>query len=129
MASIRLADLAQQLNAELHGEGDIVITGGAAMHSAKSQQIPFLSNRRYREQLAACTASAGGLTEAELPFCTSAAGVGRHPYLTYALTAQIMDTTPAPAKDIAPSAGIDATAQLGNNVSVGAMRSLKRAAC
>lgn len=27
MPSIRLADLAQQLDAELHGDGDIVITG------------------------------------------------------------------------------------------------------
>ena len=120
MASIRLADLAQQLNAELHGDGDIVITGVASMHSAKSQQISFLSNSRYREQLAACNASAVVLTEADLPFCTSAALVVRNPYLTYALMAQIMDTTPAPAKDIAPSAVIDATAQLGNNVSVGA---------
>ncbi|WP_445611626.1 UDP-3-O-(3-hydroxymyristoyl)glucosamine N-acyltransferase [Hafnia alvei] len=120
MASIRLADLAQQLNAELHGDGDIVITGVASMHSAKSQQITFLSNSRYREQLAACNASAVVLTEADLPFCTSAALVVRNPYLTYALMAQIMDTTPAPAKDIAPSAVIDATAQLGNNVSVGA---------
>lgn len=60
------------------------------------------------------------LTEADLPFCTSAALVVRNPYLTYALMAQIMDTTPAPAKDIAPSAVIDVTAQLGNNVSVGA---------
>ncbi len=120
MASNRLADLAQQLNAELHGDGDIVITGVASMHSAKSQQITFLSNSRYREQLAACNASAVVLTEADLPFCTSAALVVRNPYLTYALMAQIMDTTPAPAKDIAPSAVIDATAQLGNNVSVGA---------
>ncbi|STQ81766.1 UDP-3-O-(3-hydroxymyristoyl)glucosamine N-acyltransferase [Hafnia alvei] len=86
----------------------------------KSQQITFLSNSRYREQLAACNASAVVLTEADLPFCTSAALVVRNPYLTYALMAQIMDTTPAPAKDIAPSAVIDATAQLGNNVSVGA---------
>ncbi|WNN51630.1 UDP-3-O-(3-hydroxymyristoyl)glucosamine N-acyltransferase [Hafnia alvei] len=120
MASIRLADLAQQLNAELHGDGDIVITGVASMHSAKSQQITFLSNSRYREQLAACNASAVVLTEADLPFCTSAALVVRNPYLTYALMTQIMDTTPAPAKDIAASAVIDATAQLGNNVSVGA---------
>ncbi|MCE1787172.1 UDP-3-O-(3-hydroxymyristoyl)glucosamine N-acyltransferase, partial [Enterobacter hormaechei] len=34
MSSIRLADLAQQLNAQLHGDGDIVITSIAPMHSA-----------------------------------------------------------------------------------------------
>lgn len=33
--------------------------------------------------------------------------------------AQILDTTPQPAHNIAPSAVIDPTAQLGNNVSIG----------
>lgn len=41
-------------------------------------------------------------------------------YLTYARMAQILDTTPQPAQNIAPSAVIDATAKLGNNVSIGA---------
>lgn len=44
----------------------------------------------------------------------------KNPYLTYAMMAQIMDTTPAPAIGIAPSASIDPTATLGNNVSIGA---------
>ncbi len=43
----------------------------------------------------------------------------RNPYLTYARMAQILDTTPRPAQDIAPSAVIDATATLGKNVSIG----------
>ncbi|MBK4770289.1 MAG: UDP-3-O-(3-hydroxymyristoyl)glucosamine N-acyltransferase, partial [Pantoea sp. Morm] len=34
MSSIRLADLAQQLDAELHGDGDIAISGIASMQSA-----------------------------------------------------------------------------------------------
>ncbi len=49
MSSIRLADLAQQLNATLHGDGDLVITGIAPMHSANSGQITFLSDARYRK--------------------------------------------------------------------------------
>lgn len=44
----------------------------------------------------------------------------KNPYLTYARMAQILDTTPQPAQKIAPSAVIDATAKLGNNVSIGA---------
>lgn len=44
MPSIRLADLAQQLDAELHGDGDIVITGVASMQSAKTGQITFMVN-------------------------------------------------------------------------------------
>lgn len=44
----------------------------------------------------------------------------KNPYLTYARMAQILDTTPKPAQNIAPSAVIDETAKLGNNVSIGA---------
>ncbi|CAM3800227.1 UDP-3-O-(3-hydroxymyristoyl)glucosamine N-acyltransferase [Rouxiella silvae] len=120
MASIRLADLAQQLDAQLHGDGSLAITGIASMHSAHSEQITFLSNSRYREQLASCNAGAVVLTEADLPFCQSAALVVKNPYLTYARMAQILDTTPAPAQDIAPSAVISPEAKLGDQVSVGA---------
>ncbi|SMG56588.1 UDP-3-O-(3-hydroxymyristoyl)glucosamine N-acyltransferase [Cedecea sp. NFIX57] len=120
MSSIRLAELAQQLDAELHGDGDIVITGVASMQTAQSGHITFMVNPRYREQLAACQASAVVMTEADLPYAKSAALVVKNPYLTYARMAQILDTTPQPASDIAPSAVIDATARLGQNVSVGA---------
>ena len=53
MSTIRLSDLAQQLDAELHGDGDIAITGVASMQSAKAGQITFMVNPKYREQLAA----------------------------------------------------------------------------
>lgn len=120
MLSIRLADLAQQLDAELHGDGDIVISGIASMHSAKSGQITFLSNSRYREQLSQCQASAVVLTSADRDCFSGAALVVKDPYLTYARMAQILDTTPQPASQIAPSAVIDSSAKLGQNVSIGA---------
>lgn len=120
MLSIRLADLAQQLDAELHGDGDIVISGIASMHSAKSGQITFLSNSRYREQLSHCQASAVVLTQSDRDCFSGAALVVKDPYLTYARMAQILDTTPQPASNIAPSAVIDSSAKIGKNVSVGA---------
>ncbi|MGP2424473.1 UDP-3-O-(3-hydroxymyristoyl)glucosamine N-acyltransferase [Yersinia enterocolitica] len=120
MPSIRLADLAQQLDAQVYGDGDLVITGIASMHSAEPSQITFLSNSRYQEQLATCNAGAVVLTEADLPFCKSAALVVKNPYLTYARMAQIMDTTPQPAQDIAPSAVIAPLVTLGEKVSIGA---------
>ncbi len=120
MSSIRLADLAQQLDAELHGDGDIVISGIASMQSATPGKITFLANSRYREQLTHCKADAVVLTEADLEWCQSAALVVKDPYLTYARMAQLLDTTPSPAEDIAPSAVISPAAILGENVSVGA---------
>ncbi|SFN16297.1 UDP-3-O-[3-hydroxymyristoyl] glucosamine N-acyltransferase [Izhakiella capsodis] len=120
MSLIRLADLAQQLDAHLYGDGNLAISGIASMQSAQFGQITFLSNSRNREQLVSCQASAVVLTEADLPWCNSAALVVKNPYLTFARMAQILDTTPKPADSIAPSAVIDASAKLGKNVAVGA---------
>lgn len=120
MVSIRLDALAAQLDAQLHGDGDIVITGVDSMHSARSGQITFLSDSRYREQLSTTQASAVVVTEADLPYCKAAALVVKNPYLTYARIAQLMDTTPQPAQDIAPSAVIADDVVLGRNVAIGA---------
>jgi len=120
MLSIRLADLAQQLDAQVHGDGELVITGVASMTSAQAGQITFLSNSKYREQLATCQAGAVVLTADDLPFCHTNALIVKNPYLTYARMAQILDTTPAPAQDIAPSAVISPEAKLGNQVAIGA---------
>ncbi|WP_413737239.1 UDP-3-O-(3-hydroxymyristoyl)glucosamine N-acyltransferase [Sodalis sp. RH21] len=120
MSSIRLADLAQQLDAQLHGDGDLVITGIASMGSAKAGHITFLADSRFREKLSSCQAVAVVVTEADLPYCQCAALVVKNPYLTYAKMAQIMDTTPAAAEHIASSAVISPEAQLGKQVAVGA---------
>ncbi|WP_304164380.1 UDP-3-O-(3-hydroxymyristoyl)glucosamine N-acyltransferase [Lonsdalea britannica] len=119
MFSIRLDALAQQLDAQLHGDGDIVITAVASMHSAQSGQITFLSDSRYRDRLATTQASAVVVTEADLPFCHTAALVVKNPYLTYARMAQVMDTTPAPAEAISPAATIASDARVGKDVSIG----------
>ncbi|MBD2782327.1 UDP-3-O-(3-hydroxymyristoyl)glucosamine N-acyltransferase [Xenorhabdus szentirmaii] len=120
MVSIRLADLAQQLDAQLQGDGDTVITGLAPMHSANSGQITFLSDSRYTDKLSECQAAAVVLREADLPYCKVAALVVKDPYLAYARMAQIMDTTPQPAQDIHPSAVISSDVVMGKNVAVGA---------
>ncbi len=120
MSSIRLADLAQQLDAELHGDGDIAISGIASMHSAQTGQITFLSNSRNRDQLANCQASAVVVTAADRECFSGSALVVKDPYLTYARMAQLLDTTPQPAINIAPSAVIDHSASLGSGVSIGA---------
>ena len=120
MASISLAELARQLDATVHGDGNIAVSGIASMQSAGSKDITFLANSRYREQLSQCKAAAVVLTEADLEFCHSAALVVTNPYLTYAKLAQVLDTTPAPAENIAPSAVIASDVTLGDGVAVGA---------
>ncbi len=120
MPSIRLADLAQQLDAQLHGDGELVITGIASMGAARADQITFLADSRFREKLSSCEAGAVVLSADDLPHCTSAALVVKNPYLAYARMAQVMDTTPLPAVDIAPSAVVSPEARIGHRVAIGA---------
>lgn len=120
MSSIRLAELAQQLDAQLYGDGNIIITGVASMNSSQVGHITFLADNRSRNKLSSCQASAVVLTEEMLPFCKSSALVVKNPYLTYARMAQLMDTTPKPAQDISVSAVIAANVVLGQRVAIGA---------
>ncbi|MBX4180871.1 UDP-3-O-(3-hydroxymyristoyl)glucosamine N-acyltransferase [Sodalis sp. CWE] len=120
MSSIRLADLAKQLHAKLHGDGNTIITGIASIDSAQAGQITFLSNNRFRKKLSSCQASAVVLTVDNLPFCAGSALVVENPYLTYAQIAQLMDTTPKPAIDIGTGAVIASDAILGERVAIGA---------
>ncbi|UVK77473.1 MAG: UDP-3-O-(3-hydroxymyristoyl)glucosamine N-acyltransferase [Sodalis sp. Fse] len=120
MFSIRLADLAQQLDAQLHGDGDTIITGIASIGSARAGYITFLADSHFRDKLSSCQASAVVLTEDNLPFCTRSALVVKNPYLTYARMAQLMDTTPKSAQNIGASAVIATDAILGQRVAIGA---------
>jgi UDP-3-O-[3-hydroxymyristoyl] glucosamine N-acyltransferase len=120
MLAFRLEQLAKHLDAKLHGDGNLTITGIASMKNAVPGQITFLSDKKLRNNLLDCKASAVVLTEENLRHWHGAALIVTNPYLSYAKLAQFLDTTPNPAKDIAPSSVIDPTAQLGKNVSVGA---------
>ncbi|OCG36484.1 UDP-3-O-(3-hydroxymyristoyl)glucosamine N-acyltransferase [Gilliamella sp. Gris1-4] len=120
MFSFRLEQLAKQLDAKLHGDGNLAITGIASMKSAVSGQITFLSDKKLQNNLLECNASAVVMTEESLKYWYGAALIVKDPYLAYAKLAQCLDTTPTPAKDIATSAVIDSTARLGSNVAIGA---------
>ncbi|MBC7002883.1 UDP-3-O-(3-hydroxymyristoyl)glucosamine N-acyltransferase [Photobacterium sp. BZF1] len=119
MAGMTLADIAAKLGAELRGDGTVVIESIAGMATAKEGQITFLSSSKYRKQLAECQAAAVMLKEADAEGFEGNALLMADPYLGYAKVAQLLDTTPAAASDIAASAYVDPTAQLGENVSIG----------
>ncbi|MCJ8320548.1 MAG: UDP-3-O-(3-hydroxymyristoyl)glucosamine N-acyltransferase, partial [Colwellia sp.] len=96
------------------------INSVATLANAKSGQIAFLANSKYRQQLTATQASAVIISPDCVTDCPSHALVMDNPYMGYALVAQLLDTTPAPATEIHPSAIIDSSAQLAANVCIGA---------
>ena len=117
--SYRLADLAVHAAAELRGDPDRQIRGVATLEDAGTGDVAFLSNRRYRSQLAATKASAVILQAADSVACPVDALITDNPYLAYARIAELLFPTPAvaggvhPTAVVAPSAQVDPTAWVG----------------
>jgi len=118
--SFTLAEIANEIGATVIGDKDLTVNSLATLVNAKSGQISFLANKKYRPQLNQCQASAVIVHQDFVDDVPSNALVMDNPYLGYALTAQLLDTTPKPSSSIHPSAVIHASAKLGKNVSVGA---------
>ncbi|NAW65594.1 UDP-3-O-(3-hydroxymyristoyl)glucosamine N-acyltransferase [Photobacterium halotolerans] len=119
MAALTLAALAEKLGAELRGDAAAEVTAIAGLGQAGSGQITFLSSSKYRQHLQACKATAVMLTPADAEYFDGNALIVKDPYLAYAKVAQWLDSTPASAVDIAPSAYIAPDAVLGEGVAVG----------
>ena len=115
-----LAELAEKIGATVHGDENVVVSSLATLEGAKSGQIAFLANSKYRQSLSASAASAVILSQDSLSDCPTNALVMANPYMGYALVAQLLDTTPASARGVHRSAVIDVSAKVGVNVSIGA---------
>jgi UDP-3-O-[3-hydroxymyristoyl] glucosamine N-acyltransferase len=118
--SYTLKQLAEKIGAEVHGDETYIIHSLATLSTANAQQIAFLANKKYSQQLADTKAGAVIISSQHLNDCNTHALVMNNPYLGYALTAQLLDTTPKPANSIHPSAQISADVTLGDNVAIGA---------
>jgi UDP-3-O-[3-hydroxymyristoyl] glucosamine N-acyltransferase len=124
MQSISLQALADKIGATLHLAADDTeqtqVTGLSTLSGAGIGQISFLSNSKYRSQLADTNAQAVILHSDELQHCPCTALVHTNPYVGFALAAQTLDDTPACAEGIASSAVVADDVTMGTNVSVGA---------
>lgn len=118
--SYTLKQLAEEIGAQVHGDDQFEIDSLATLITAGPKQIGFLANKKYSDQLAQTKAGAVIISPQSLSACNTNALVMDNPYLGYALTAQLLDTTPKPAQNIHPSAQIATDVNLGSNVAIGA---------
>jgi UDP-3-O-[3-hydroxymyristoyl] glucosamine N-acyltransferase len=117
--SCTLSELAQLVGATVDGDGQVAIRSIATIQSAQTGDITFLADRRYRQKLVECHASAVILTAADRPYWSGSALLTRDPYLCYARIAQRLDTTPKAKPTIAKTAVIAPDVVLGDNVTIG----------
>ncbi len=118
---MKLAALAEGLGAKLHGDGDTEVSRVATLESARPGDISFLSNSRYRRQLAGTAASAVILSEEDAAECPVAALVMANPYLGYARAAAMLNPAPARTPGIHPTAAVHPGARIDPSACVDAL--------
>jgi len=125
-SGLSLAEIAARLAGvvpvEVAGDGACRVTQAGALDAAKSGQIAFLANPRYRSYLCNTRASAVILTPqmaAELPE-GMAALLTPNPYLCYAHVVALLNPPARKTPGIHPAATIEAGAEIPASCHVGA---------
>jgi UDP-3-O-[3-hydroxymyristoyl] glucosamine N-acyltransferase len=116
---ITLGRLAAHLGCELRGSPDEVVECVATLQSADKGALSFLSNPRYRPQLAGTRATAVLLAERDRDACPTAALVSARPYADFARAAALLNPPRIAPAGIHPSAVVSPEAMLAPDVHVG----------
>ncbi|NNJ73163.1 MAG: UDP-3-O-(3-hydroxymyristoyl)glucosamine N-acyltransferase [Enterobacterales bacterium] len=117
---IRLGDIAQIIDANCVGNAQQQIESVADIRHAGPGQITFLTSKDFLPYLATTKASAVITSEQFTKDFTGNLLVMSNPYLGYAKTATLFDTTPLPSVTMSSSAVIADDVVLGEGVTVGA---------
>ncbi len=115
---MKLKEIAAQLECKVEGGGELEITGVAGIEDAQPGQLTFLSNRRYRLEVAKTRASAiiVGLKEEGIPLPLLRV---EDPYLTFAHAIELFYRAPRYDAGIHPSAVVSKSAKIPADSHVG----------
>jgi UDP-3-O-[3-hydroxymyristoyl] glucosamine N-acyltransferase len=116
---IALGDLARRCGAELAGNGELMIYRVATLEDADARSISFLSNPRYRAQLATTRAGAVIVAPRDAQATPLPKLVTGNPYAVYARVASIFHPPAAVVAGIHPTAIIAATAKVAASAMIG----------
>ena len=120
MSPIRLDEIVARFGGELKGDGSRGIRQVATLARAGADEITFLANPRYRDQLGATGAGAVILNAAAAADCPTACIVTADPYGYYARVAQWLNPPEAVAPGIHPAATVESTLPASVSVAAGA---------
>jgi UDP-3-O-[3-hydroxymyristoyl] glucosamine N-acyltransferase len=114
--TLALADIVAALGGELHGDGALAITRLAPLDTAGATELGFLSNPKYRQQLAASHAGCVvvGPSMRDEALARGACIVAEDPYLYFARLTRLWKARHAAA----PPAGVHPTAVVEEGASV-----------
>ena len=115
-----LRDLAKQLGCRLLGDPAITVTSVSSLQSAKSDSLVFVEDAQHLDT--ALHSSAAAVIAGDFAASATASKpilISPQPRLTFARAAKLL-RDPDRNRGIHPSAVVPASAQIGNNVAIGA---------
>lgn len=127
--SYSLKDLSILLDAELHGDGQAIVTGLASIENASASQLAFVASKKYKSQLSESKAIAVVLPPELVEFCPANALIVSHAERSFAKLTALFNDLPNPKKDIHPSAVLGDNVVLGKDVCVQANAVIENNAC
>ncbi len=117
--SLTAAALAERFGLDVRGDAARSVRGVATLARAGADELAFLSNPRYRPQLADTAAGIVVMREADADGYAGTALVARDPYVAYARIAALFEPTARAPAGIHPSAVVDPSAQVHASASIG----------
>ncbi len=117
---LALSDLAKRCGAEVSGDGGVVVDHVATLENAGAGAISFLSNPRYRAQLARTHASAVIVSTRDAEATSLPKLVVPNPYATYARVAAIFHPAGSAKPGIHATAVVAASATVARSATVAA---------
>ncbi len=119
MQSLKLAALAEYLDATLLGDPSAEITRVAGIETAEPGDLTFVSNPKYAA-LARTTKATAILVEPGFPEVRTATLRVDNPYLAFAFAIELFYRAPNYPPGVHPTAAIAPTASIGANAHIGA---------
>jgi len=117
---MKLVDLAKRLGGALDGDGDVEIRSVAGLDEAEAGDLAFLANPKYAAKVAETRASAVLVAKDWNRSAPCALVRVDNPDRVFAEAAELFcERPPAPAPGVHPTAVVDESAVLGENVSIG----------
>ncbi len=116
--SYRLADIAARLGGRVLGDAGVRISQIATLEKAQPDQISFLTNSKYRAQLAGTKAGAVILGEPDADVTGLPRIISNNPYAYFARVSALLNPLPEARPGIHPTAVIGTGAQIDPTASI-----------
>lgn len=112
-------EIADHIGGKLHGKPTLLVEGCSPLTGSRSGTLSFITGAKFRKHMDSTQAALIILKESDREFCPVAHIVVDDPYYAYAMATELFAVKNA-KREIHPTAVVDDSASIGEEVSLGA---------